>query len=227
MKLAVIPARGGSKRIPNKNIKLFQGKPIIAWAIECAHASKLFDQVIVSTDSDEIKVVAKDYGATVPFMRPSMLADDLTPTVPVISHAIKEYIKSGVQVDYACCIYPCTPFLTPNDLIEGFRILIDQGWNYVYPVTEFDHPITRAMKVNDGRATFIYPDAELTRTQDLDGFYHDTGQFYWGKASAWLDQKKMHTEGGVFKVPNWRFLDIDTQDDWRRLELMFAALGKK
>ena len=219
MKIAVIPARGGSKRIPRKNIKEFCGKPMIAWTIASALESRLFDRIIVSTDDCEIADIAKKWGAEIPFIRPAQLADDITPTVPVVAHAVKSSIDSGCKVEYACCLYPCAPFLQADDLISAFNLLQKNNVDFVYPVTEFPHPIQRAMRrISSGQMQFISPENELTRTQDLEKFYHDSGQFYWGKASAWLLHKRMHTDGLGMVIPHWRVVDIDSIDDWKRAE---------
>lgn len=225
MKIAVIPARGGSKRIPRKNIKEFSGRPMIAWAISTAKESGLFESIIVSTDDAEIAETARCWGAATPFVRPANLADDLTPTVPVIAHAVKWCLDSGMAVDDACCIYPCAPFLQIGDLVKALDLARTQNADFVYSVTEYAHPVQRAMRrLEDGKMQFINPEYELTRTQDLERTYHDAGQFYWGKASAWLEQKKMHSEGIGMPIPNWRVVDIDTEDDWMRAELVFKQL---
>ena len=227
MKIAVIPARGGSKRIPRKNIKTFCGRPMIAWAIGAAKASGLFDHIIVSTDDDEIATVAGNWGAETPFMRPEALADDLTPTVPVIAHAVRSCMDLGWAVEYACCIYPCAPLLQAADLVAALEMLQDRDADFVYPVTEYAHPIQRAMRrLPDGQMQFFYPEFESTRTQDLETAYHDAGQFYWGKASAWLAHKKMHTDGLGMPAPNWRVVDIDSADDWARAEHLFRSVNE-
>lgn len=225
MKIAVIPARGGSKRIPRKNIKDFCGKPMIAWAISAAKESGLFDHIIVSTDDVEIADIARNWGAETPFVRPANLADDLTPTVPVVAHAVKSCLDLGWAADYVCCIYPCVPFLQISDLIAALELAKAQNADFVYPVSEYAHPIQRAMRqLPGGKMQFFSPEYELTRTQDLEKSFHDAGQFYWGKASAWLEHKKMHTDGLGMSIPNWRVVDIDSADDWKRGELMFKAL---
>ena len=225
MKIAIIPARGGSKRIPGKNSKMFCGKPMIAWAIGYALESKMFDRVIVSTDDENIAQLARSVGAETPFMRPAELADDLTPTVPVIAHALEACQEIGWAVEYACCIYPCVPFLQPSDLIDAFVLMLEADVNFAYPVTDYAHPIQRAMRrLPDGPMQFLQPEHELTRTQDLEKSYHDTGQFYWGKASAWTARMKMHTAGVGMVVPNWRVVDIDSVDDWKRAELLYQVL---
>ncbi len=224
MKIAVIPARGGSKRIPRKNIKDFCGKPMIAWAITTALESRLFDHVIVSTDDGEIADIARKWGAETPFVRPVELADDFIPTVPVIAHAVKSCIDNGWPVKYACCIYPCVPFLQNGDLINAFDLAQKKGADFVYPVTEYAHPIQRVMRqLPSGKMQFISPEYELTRTQDLEKSYHDAGQFYWGKASAWINHKKMHTDGLGMVIPSWRVVDIDSMDDWIRAENLYKS----
>lgn len=228
MNIAIIPARGGSKRIPRKNIKNFNGKPIITWAIQLAKKSKLFDCVVVSTDDNEIKQIAEQHGAIVPFIRPSNISDDKTPTVPVISHAVKEIDKLYRNVEYACCIYPCSPFILVSDLIKSFNLLKLSGENFVYPVAEYPHSIYRSMRQSkDGKMEFLYPEYEMSRTQDLEVTFHDTGQFYWGKAEAWRKLRKMHTDGVGMKIPYYRVIDIDTEDDWKRAELFFSLNSLK
>jgi len=226
MRIAVIPARGGSKRIPRKNIKIFSGKPMIAWAILIAKESGLFDHIIVTTDDDEIASIARDWGAETPFKRPENLSDDLTPTAPVIAHAVKSCIDLGWKIDYACCIYPCSPFLNVEDLVNAFNLMQARNANFVYPVTEYSHPMQRAMRLlPEGKMQFFSPEFELTRTQDLEMAYHDTGQFYWGKLSSWLGNGKMHTDGLGMPIPNWRTVDIDSINDWNRAELIFKTLN--
>jgi pseudaminic acid cytidylyltransferase len=226
MKIAVIPARGGSKRIPRKNIKNFLGKPMIAWAISKAQESCLFEHIIVSTDDEEISELARKWGAETPFVRPVELADDFTPTLPVIAHAVKSCLNLGWVADYVCCIYPCVPFLHVDDLITALDLAQVRNANFVYPVTEYAHPIQRAMRqLPDGKMQFFCSKYELTRTQDMEKSYHDAGQFYWGKTSAWLEHKKMHTDGLGMPIPNWRVVDIDSEDDWKRAELIFKAIN--
>ena len=228
MSIAIIPARGGSKRIPRKNIKSFHGKPMIAWAIEAAKRSGLFNQIIVTTDDYEIAAIAKAWGAEVPFMRPVDLADDYTPTVPVIAQAISALAKKGVFSDLVCCIYPCAPFLRADDLIAGLELLQESGANFAYPVAEYAHPVQRALlRANDGAMQFLSPEHEITRTQDLPKTFHDVGQFYWGRVEAWLAERRMHSEGAGLVIPHWRAVDIDVDDDWERGELLFQLLENK
>ena len=225
MKVAIIPARGGSKRIPRKNAKPFFGIPMIARTVATAVQSGLFDHVVVSTDDAEIAEIATRSGAQIPFIRPADLADDLTPTVPVIAHAIKACNARGWRIIHACCIYPCVPLLAIGDIADALDIALDKDADFVYPVTDYAHPIQRAMRRSpSGKMSLYSPQFEMTRTQDLEKSFHDAGQFYWGKASAWLEQKKMHTSGLGMPIPHWRVVDIDSEDDWRRAELLFKAM---
>ena len=225
MNIAIIPARGGSKRIPRKNIKLFGDKPMIAWAIEAAKKSGKFDHIIVSSDDSEIIKISNQWGAETPFVRPDSLADDLTPTVPVVAHAVKECQMLGWPVNYACCIYPGVPFLEAEDLIRAYDIINNSKVDFVYPVAEYSHPTQRAMRqLPSGQMQFMDSVSEMTRTQDLEVTFHDAGQFYWGKAAAWLEHKKMHSDGVGMVIPNWRVVDIDNFDDWKRAELLSAIL---
>jgi pseudaminic acid cytidylyltransferase len=226
MKIAVIPARAGSKRIPRKNIKEFCGKPMIGWAISAAKRSRLFDHIVVSTDDEYIAELARDLGAETPFIRPENLADDFTPTVTVVAHAIKSCLDIGWVAEYVCCIYPCVPFLQVNDLVAALELAKKQDADFAYPVTEYPHPIQRAMlQLPSGRMKFFSSENELTRTQDLEKSYHDAGQFYWGRASAWKDKERMHSDGLGMVIPNWRVVDIDNEDDWIRAELIFCAIN--
>lgn len=225
MKIAVIPARGGSKRIPRKNILPFRGQPMLAWSIQVALNSGLFNHVIVSTDDDEIAEVARSTGAVIPFMRPVELSDDLTPTVPVIAHAVEASRKLGWDVSHACCIYPCAPTIHLDDLQLAAKMCLERDAHFVYPVTEYAHPIQRAMRrTEQGLMQLLQPEHEMTRTQDLEKTYHDAGQFYFGKAQAWRDGLRMHTAGLGLPIPSWRVVDIDTLDDWKRAELLVDAL---
>lgn len=228
MKVAVIPARGGSKRIPRKNIKLFHGRPMLAYAIGAALSCGVFDRVMVSTDDDEIAQVALSAGAEVPFVRPPELSDDHTPTVPVIAHAIQACNAMGWAIDDVCCIYPGVPFIATSDLSLAHKMLQEGGASYVFPVTHFPSPIQRALRrLDDGRVQPFQPEYAETRTQDLEPGYFDVGQFYWGKAQAWLDGLNIHLNGRTLVIPEWRVVDIDTPADWDRAELLYAALQSK
>jgi len=224
MNLAIIPARGGSKRIPRKNIKRFDGKPMIAHAIAAARSSGLFAHVVVSTDDEEVARIAVEWGGQTPFMRPPELADDHTPTVPVIAHAINACEKLGWHAGHICCIYPCAPFIQTDELRAALELLEKTGADYSFPVTEFPSAIQRALKRSQtGRMAPFYPEYELVRTQDLEPAYHDAGQFYWGKRQAWLSNPRVHASGVGLVIPHWRTVDIDTPEDWRRAEMLYRA----
>lgn len=227
MRIAIIPARGGSKRIPRKNIREFAGKPMIAHAISAAKQSGLFEHVIVSTDDEEIARIASEWGAETPFTRPAELADDHTPTVPVIAHAITSCQALGWQIDYACCIYPGVPFIQIDDLKRALELIQGSQAAYSFPITEFPSAIQRALRrLPNGQMQPFYPEYELARTQDLEPAYHDAGQFYWGKPDAWLTNDKVHRSGVGLPIPNWRVVDIDTPDDWERAEILYTAFNK-
>ena len=227
MKIAVIPARGGSKRIPRKNIKLFCGKPMIAWSIEAARASGLFDHIVVSTDDAEIAEVAKVHGAEVPFMRPAALSDDHTGTSPVVAHAIEWYREHGQMPDPVCCIYATAPFVAAADLQRGLQTLTDSGSDFAFSVTSYAFPIQRAIKLTQGcRVEMFQPENFNTRSQDLVEAYHDAGQFYWGNAGAWLSGKIIFGLNTVaVQIPRYRVQDIDISEDWQRAEYLFHALN--
>lgn len=221
MNIAVIPARGGSKRIPRKNIKMFAGKPMIAHAITAAKNSGLFNHVVVSTDDHEIMQIAREWGAETPFVRPADLADDHTPTVPVIAHAIRACEELGWSIDLVCCIYPGVPLIQVDDLKGALTLLRSVGEGYCFPVTEFPSAVQKAMKMDGGsHMSSFYPEFELTRSQDLEPAFHDAGQFYWGTKYAWLTNPRILSGGVGYAIPKWRVVDIDTLDDWRRAEMI-------
>lgn len=226
MKICVIPARGGSKRIPRKNIKPFCGKPMIGWSIEAAVQSGCFDRVVVSTDDTEIADVARQCGAEVPFMRPAHLSDDHTGTIPVIAHAIEWFIGRGSDIRKACCLYATAPFVRAQDLQAGLVELETQACDYAFSMTSYAFPIQRALQLTTaGRVRMFYPEHFNTRSQDLQEAYHDAGQFYWGAADAWLANRPIFSENSVpVLLPRHRVQDIDTQEDWERAELMFRVL---
>jgi len=229
MKLAVIPARGGSKRIPRKNIREFCGKPMIAWSIEAALHSACFDKVIVSTDDSEIAGLARRLGAEVPFIRPVSLSDDYTGTIPVIAHAI-DWINGNVaDVSYACCLYATAPFVQAADLTRGFCTLEQSGADYAFSVTSYPFPIQRAIRITaDQRVEMLNPDQFNTRSQDLEVVFHDAGQFYWGRAAAWLTGKPLFShDASPVLLPRHRVQDIDTTEDWERAEWLFKAMHPK
>lgn len=225
MNIAIIPARGGSKRIPRKNIKEFCDKPMIAYAVTAAKESDLFEHVVVSTDDEEIAQIARALGAETPFVRPTELANDYTATVPVITHGIEACRTLGWSFDQVCCIYPGVPFIQIEDLRGALERLNDSGEDYCFPVTKFPSAIQRALKLlSNGKTRPFYPEFEITRTQDLESAYYDAGQFYWGKVEAWVRNRKIHSSGVGYVIPNWRVVDIDTPEDWERAELIYRAI---
>lgn len=225
MTLAVIPARGGSKRIPRKNIRPFAGMPMIAYAINAARQTGLFDHIVVSTDDAEIAEVARKYGAETPFVRAPELSDDHTPTVPVVADAIQRCAGLGWPTDAVCCIYPGVPLIDAQDIRAGHDLLRGAGDGYVFPVAEFPSAIQRALKrAADGRVAPFAPEHAATRTQDLEPAYYDAGQFYWGTGQSWLAGKTIHAHGRAIVLPEWRVADIDTPDDWERAEWLYARL---
>lgn len=229
MKVAIIPARGGSKRIPRKNIKQFCGKPMIAWSIESAIRSDLFDLVIVSTDDAEIAEIAQQYHAMVPFLRPKSLSDDYSATTPVIAHAI-DYVSSKIgSISSACCIYPTAPFLAADDLVMGYKIFTEGDWEYVFSATAYSAPVFRSFqKTNSGAIRMLFPENFSKRSQDLASVYHDAGQFYWGKPSAWVNGEHIFSDQStIVEIPHWRVQDIDTEDDFYRAELLFKILNQQ
>lgn len=229
MRLAIIPARGGSKRIPGKNIKRFLGKPIIQWSIEAARNSGCFDRIIVSTDSDETAAVATRCGADVPFMRPPDLSDDHTGTIPVIAHAIRWQLQHGESPEEVCCIYATAPFVSAVDLQRGLEVLVDSGCDYAFAVTSYAFPIQRAIRITESnRVEMLSPAYFNTRSQDLEEAFHDAGQFYWGRTDAWLEERSIFTSNAApIILPRCRVQDIDTPEDWAQAELMFATTNRQ
>ena len=226
MNIAIIPARGGSKRIPRKNIKEFCGKPMIAWSIEAAKVSGLFDRIIVSTDDSEITVVAKHCGAEVPFVRPPELANDYAGTTEVVAHATQWALDQGLDIDAVCCIYATAPFIQSDDLKQGLIALNSGKWAYALTVADFAAPIFRSFKQTvEGGIEMFFPEYFLSRSQDLPTAFHDAGQFYWGRPLSWLQGKQIFDYHSVpVIIPRWRVQDIDTFDDWQRAELMHEVL---
>ena len=225
MAICVIPARGGSKRIPRKNIRTFHGTPMIGWSIAAARACHLFDRIVVSTDDAEISEIALTLGAEVPFSRPDNLANDHTGTVPVVTHAVEALdLDSDVAV---CCLYATAPFVQATDLREGLRLL-QAGASYAMAVTRFDYPIQRALRRSeDGAVSMINPAQMQVRSQDFEPAWHDAGQFYWGMAATWASQIPVF--GGQARgveLPSSRVVDIDTPEDWDRAEALFQVLNR-
>ena len=233
MRLAVIPARGGSKRIPRKNIRPFCGRPMIAWSIEAALRSGCFDQVLVSTDDAEIAALAKAEGASVPFMRPADLSDDHTGTIAVVAHAVQWHLDHGSAghapsqaPSQVCCLYATAPFVQPEHLQRGLALLQSSGARYAFSVTSYAFPIQRAIRITPtGRVAMFDTRQFNTRSQDLEEAFHDAGQFYWGQAQAWLGGLNLHNNGATLILPEWRVVDIDTPADWKRAEALCEVLS--
>jgi pseudaminic acid cytidylyltransferase len=226
MKIAIIPARGGSKRIPRKNILNFMGKPLIAYSIEAAIDSKLFDRIIVSTDDPEIATIAKEWGAETPFVRPLYLADDMTGTNEVVKHAIQWHNNHVKQVEIACCIYATAPLVTPQYLQKGLDILTATKKSYALSVTRFSSAIQRAIRLSkEGAIELLHPNYINTRTQDLEENYHDAGQFCWGWGKSYLNSIPILSNQTVPVIlPRYLVQDIDTMEDWYQAELMYKII---
>lgn len=224
--VAVIPARGGSKRIPHKNIKLFCGRPMIAYSIEAAKDAAIFDRIIVSTDSKEIASIAKEFSAEVPFMRPVQLADDYTGTDAVILHALKWLMEDGEKIDHVCCIYATAPFVKAEYIIKGYDLLCDKNATSCFSVTTYSSPIFRSLKINSqNRLEMFWPEYGETRSQDLTEAYHDAGQFYWADVKKYLKEKQFYSRDSVPVIlPRYLVQDIDTPEDWDTAEKMYSVL---
>lgn len=214
--LCIIPARGGSKRIPRKNIKDFLGKPIIAYSIETALKSKIFDQVIVSTDDQEIAEIARQYGAEVPFLRSQKNSDDFATTADVIEETLNNKLIRIKNYEYCCCIYPTAPFINSQDLTLSHKLLSTEEFEAVVPIVEYTFPPARALtKLSNGLVSFIYPEHTTTRSQDLQRQYHDAGQFYWLKVSTFMKSPNLWPKKtGSIVLQNENVQDIDTPTDW-------------
>jgi pseudaminic acid cytidylyltransferase len=226
MNIAVIPARGGSKRIPWKNIKLFAGSPMMSYSIKAAFDSKMFDRVIVSTDSEKIAAVARDFGAEIPFLRSKELSDDFTGTDAVVLDTLERLSQTDNRehIDYVCCIYATAPFLLPEDLQRGFEVLKQSGAGSAFTVTSFPYPIFRSLRENEaGCLEMIWPEHKNARSQDLPQALHDAGQFYLAKADYFKSEKTFWTKDArPIHQPRQRVQDIDTPEDWEIAEQMFA-----
>ena len=226
MILAVIRARGESKRIPKKNIKPFVGKPIISYSIIAAQESGVFDKIIVSTDCKEIAIVAREYGAEVPFLRPSDLSDDYTGTNAVAAHAIKYFNGQQIDIEYACCIYATAPFVKADSIKAGFEILKQKKKLFCFSATSFAYPIFRSFAINENEdVQMFWPENYESRSQDLSESYHDAGQYYWGKPEGFLEDKCLFAKhSSVSLLPRYLVQDIDTSEDWDMAEMMYLAL---
>jgi len=225
--VAIITARGGSKRIPFKNIKLFHNKPIIAYSIEAAISSRIFDEVMVSTDDPAIADIARKCGAVVPFMRSKETSDDHSTTADVLKEVIKEYNATGKKFLYACCIYPTAPFITGEKLANAFQLLIKSEADSVVPVTKFSFPIWRSFKMDNNKISYNWPEFAPRRSQDLPPAYHDCGQFYFFKCDRFLETGKLVTENTFgLEVPESEVQDIDNEEDWKIAEIKYDLLRK-
>ncbi len=223
--VAIITARGGSKRIPRKNIKDFLGKPIIAYSIETALYAGLFDLVMVSTDDEEIAEVAKKYGAQVPFIRSKKTSDDFTGTADVMMEVLTDLQKIGKQFDNACCIYPTAPFISKQTLSESYELLIDKQFDSVFPVCQFSSPIQRALEINNSKTTMVHPENLNKRSQDLPVRYYDAGQFYWLNTATFLSNKKIYSDNsGSIVLNELQTQDIDNLIDWELAQLKFKLI---
>lgn len=223
--IAIIPARGGSKRIPKKNKKDFLGKPIIAYSIEAAKQSNLFEEIMVSTDDEDIAKIAKEYGAKVPFLRSAKNADDFSVLADVIDEVITKYLEQGRLFKNICCILPTAPFITPTIINKGYVELIDNNFDCVFPVLPFSFPIQRSLKFTDNKVEMVWEEYLSTRSQDIEPRYHDSGQFYWINTEVFSKKKKLFTSnsGGII-ISELQAQDIDTETDWKLAELKYKLL---
>lgn len=227
MKICVIPARGGSKRIPRKNIKDFLGKPMIAWSIEAAQKASIFSKIIVSTDDNEIANVAKKMGAEVPFIRPDSLSDDYSTTGDVMSHACKWMKDNEIKPTVVCCLYPTAPLIEASDLVEGLRVMSLGNWKYVFSVCEYSSPVFRSFEQEvNGGIKMLFPENFSTRSQDLPSVFHDAGMFYIGTFDSWITGLPVFGNYTFpLKIPSFRVKDIDTPEDWLIAELLAKAIS--
>jgi pseudaminic acid cytidylyltransferase len=225
MRVGIIPARGGSKRIPGKNIRMFGGKPMIAWTIEALRGSGCVDRIVVSTDSDDVAGIAAAHGAEVPFRRPAALADDHTPTLPVVAHAVTELRRLAWTVDHVCCAYATAPLMRGVDVAAAFTELRNGDWRYAFSCTTFPFPVLRALtRSSGGGVRPMFPEFIGYRSQDLPEAFHDAGQFYWGEATAFEVGLQIFDQHSLpYLIDRHRVQDIDTEEDWRRAEAIFLS----
>lgn len=224
-KIAIIPARGGSKRIPRKNIKEFLGKPIIAYSIEVALQSGLFEEVMVSTDDEEIAAISKKHGATVPFFRSADTANDFASTAAVLEEVLTCYQHMGKTFVFGCCIYPTAPLVNPYALQQAFALLASKNFDTVLPVVKFSYPIWRSLHLEEGKAAMNWPEHLNSRSQDLPVAYHDAGQFYWFAINSFLQNPVLlNTNTGAIEVSELEVQDIDNVTDWQLAELKYRLL---
>lgn len=229
MNICIIPARGGSKRIPKKNIRDFCGRPMIARSIAAAENSGVFDRIFVTTDSEEVAAVAREQGAEIPFMRPPELSDDHASTDAVVVHALNWCRENGCMPEYACCLYATAPFARPEYLRKGLELLKSTGATSAFSVTSFPFPIFRGLKINQtGALEMFWPEHRMTRSQDLPEAYHDAGQFYWMNVARYMQAPALYAPDAVPVIlPRYLVQDIDTPEDWERAEIMFRTLEKQ
>ena len=226
-KIAIIPARGGSKRIPRKNIKEFLGKPIIAYSIEAAIKSRLFDEVMISTDDDEIANIGIKYGANIPFMRSKKNSDDFASTADVLIEVLEDFMKLGNEFDYFCCIYPTAPFITAKKLKDSYRLMIDKDVDSIIPVVKFSYPPQRSFVIKNGKLLYREPQYINSRSQELEPIYHDAGQFYWCKVDTFIKYKSLITYKTLpFVVSEMEIQDVDNEEDWKLAEIKYKKLSK-
>ena len=226
--LAIITARGGSKRIPRNNIKEFLGAPIIKYSIDAAIGAGCFDEVMVSTDDLEIAEIAASFGAKIPFMRSIDTSNDHATTAEVILEVIKSYEKIGIEFEYFCCIYPTAPFITAEKLKTAFQMLVNSGAKSIVPIVSFGFPILRSFKIEDGFVKMNWPEYMATRSQDMPPAYHDCGQFYFLKTDNFLQEKKIYTDLTLpYEMPESEVQDIDNEEDWKVAEIKYTFLREK
>ena len=225
MIIAIIPARGGSKRIPKKNIKDFLGKPIISYSITAALKSKLFDEIMASTDDMQIAEISKSLGAKVPFMRSKENSNDYAGTSDVILEVLDKYKENGNIFDYCCCIYPTAPFITPEKLKKSFELFKLKEYDSLFPVVKYSYPIQRSYKFLNDKISMVWPENYSKRSQDLEQIYHDAGQFYWLKLEEFIKKKQIYTDNtGTIILSELEVQDIDSEEDWKLAEMKFKLL---
>lgn len=223
--LCIIPARGGSRRIPRKNIKDFLGKPIIAYSIEAALGSGLFSEVMVSTDDSQIAEVAQEYGASIPFLRSEKAADDFATTMDVVNEVTRQYKIINREFESVCCIYATAPFVSADHLLKSYQVFNENKFDSVFPVMPFSFPIQRALRINDNMSTFINREFINSRSQDLEPTFHDAGQFYWlSKSLAEKNSTMMTDNTGAYIISELEGQDIDNETDWKLAELKYELL---
>jgi len=225
-KICIIPARGGSKRIPRKNIRNFRGHPVISWSVRAALQSKCFDRIIVSTDDAEIANYSESIGAEIPFVRPSALSNDLADTRSVVKHAINALFDQPSSLIHVCCLYATSPFVLPNDISSSYELFCKSRiGSVIFPATSFPFPIQRAIRIDsEGYSSCVDSASMLRRSQDLEEYFHDAGQFYWATANTWCGKSNLYENGRPLLLPRWRVQDIDTEEDWKSAELMHSLL---